>query len=488
MKPQLYASTYDRVRSEPAWRLLTANLAPEVLALLQHLLYENERILPAPVLAERLTTELELLRVNGRNLSGTAVYYLRDWLNEGWLERRFPDGAEEEEYELSAAALQSLRIVASLRTKRTVATESRLALVMSELDTLARDTDADPMTRLERLYEERRRVDAEIDAVASGEVQVLEPERALERLREVVDLARELAEDFRSVREQFSELYRHFNERVIQDEGHRGQVLTDLFAGVDVIADSPAGRTFAAFWTLLTDPEQSAQLEASVDSVTNRDFIRLLSRDDRAFLMTLTRTLLDRAGTVNNTQTKFARSLRTFVQSREYQEQRRLHRLLQGAKASALAVREVLRPERPIGLDLQLSSATYRSVGQWKLHDPVQALTAEDLVQAEAATIRIEDIQTAVEQSEIDFRTLRANIRGVLMERSQISIGGLLEQYPPPQGLGTVIGYLSLGVKHGEVSRQQHEHVHWTTGEGHARAANIPLVYFVSERKEDIRG
>jgi len=41
-------------------------------------------------------------------------------------------------------------------------------------------------------------------------------------------------------------------------------VLDALFAGVDVIGESDAGKTFAAFWRLLTDPEQSATLEKRI--------------------------------------------------------------------------------------------------------------------------------------------------------------------------------------------------------------------------------
>ena len=488
MKPLQYASTLDRLRNEPSWRLLSANLAAEILALLQHLLYDGDRVLPGSVLTERLTTELQMLRAQGREMSGTAAYYIRDWLNEQWLERRLPEGAGEEEYELSTTALQAIRIVGGLQTMRPVATESRLALVMSGLETLARDTDDDDFSRLERLYEERKRIDEQIDAVARGEAPVLDQERAAERVREVIGLARELSEDFRRVRQQFTDLNRGFRERIIQDDGSRGQVLSELFAGVDVIAESAAGRTFVAFWNLLTDPEQSSYLEASIDSVARREFMRLLPKEDRMFLASLTRTLLDRAGSVNNVQTGFARSLRSYVQSREYQEQRRLTRLLHTAKSDALAVRGLLRPEKPTGVSLQLSSATHRSIGQWKLHDPPLTLRTSDLVAADEATISLEDVQSAVEQAEIDFRGLYANIREVLMQRSQITIGGLMDVYSPAQGLGTVVGYLSIGIKHGAVSREHSERVQWTTAAGMPRAANIPLVYFLAERREELRG
>lgn len=486
MKPQLYATTYDRLRREPTWRLLTSHLAPEVLALLQHLLYGTERTVPASVLVERLTTELAEFRALGRDLPSTAAHYLRDWLREGWVERRYPEGAGEEEYELSAAAIQALRIVGSLEAPRTVATESRLALVMGQLAELSELTDANPQSRLARLYEERNRIEAEIARANDGEVTTLAPERAAERLRETIALAVELSEDFRRVREQLTELNRSFRERVIQDDAQRGEVLTELFAGVDVIAESPPGRTFSAFWNLLTDPEESARLEASIEALRGREFTRVLTREERQFLARMTRTLLDRAGAVNNTRTGFARSLRTFVQSREYQEQQRLTQLLHAARAHALAARDAGRPDRPIGVELQLSSATLRSVGQWKLHDPTQHMDVSELAHAGEAAISLETIQGAVQESEIDYRGLYAHVRELLADRSQITIGGLLGARPATQGLGTVVGYLSMAVKHGYVSDTDHEAVEWTSAAGQRRRGRIPLCYFTSDRRQEL--
>jgi len=43
----------------------------------------------------------------------------------------------------------------------------------------------------------------------------------------------------------------------MDSEGNRGEVLDSLFAGIDLIAESEVGRTFSAFWRLLTDPEQA---------------------------------------------------------------------------------------------------------------------------------------------------------------------------------------------------------------------------------------
>ncbi|OGU20530.1 MAG: hypothetical protein A2580_06935 [Hydrogenophilales bacterium RIFOXYD1_FULL_62_11] len=487
MNPLAYATRFDRLRTEPTWRLLSANLAPDVLGLLRYLLYDGERTVSGPTLLARLTTELDLLRTQGRDLAGDARYYLRDWVTQGWLERRLPEGGDEELYELSAPGLQALRIIASLDQQREAATESRLSLVMSQLQRLSRATETDPMVRLEQLYEERRRIDAEIDAVASGEVSVLDPKRALADLREILNLARDLSEDFQRVRDRFTALYQNFRERIIQEDGQRGKVLAEVFDGVDVIAQTEEGQAFHAFWSLLIDPEQSALLEASIDALSRRDFASTLPRDERLFLSRMTRTLLERAGSVNDKQTGFARSLRSFVQSHEYKEQRRLTRLLQSTKADGLAVRAMLRPENPVGYTLQLSSATFRSLGQWKLHVPVQGIVPGELEEGEASTIELEDIAAAVQESDIDFRALADNVRQVLDHASQVSIGGLLAQFPATQGLGTVVGYLALGVRHGVVVRDQSEAVGWEVGD-RTVCASIPMVYFVSERKDEVHG
>lgn len=487
MKPLQYATTFDRLRGEPAWRLLAAHHAPEILGLMQHLLFDTDRVLPGSVLTVRLSTELSLLKQKGRELSGTAQFYIRDWLNEGWLERRLPEGAGEEDYELSTAALDAIRVVNSLHTQRAVATESRLQTVMSRLQDLAQETDPSDASRIESLNAEIARLQARLDAALRGESVVLEPERALERVQDVLAMARELSEDFRRVRQQFADLNRDFREKIIQDEGSRGQVLAELFAGRDVIAETSAGKTFAAFWSLLTDPEQSAELEGSIEQLSRREFMRLLPKEDRVFLASLTRTLLDRAGTVNNVQTGFAKSLRNYVQSREYQEQRRLTRLLHSAKADALAVSKLMRPEKDIGMSLQLSSADLDSVGRWRLNDPPLTANVSDMVDADTAVLDLDLIRAAINESEIDYRALYANLQDALVKRSQVSVGQLLKLYPATQGLGTVVGYMTLALRHGGINRNQTDRVEWNTLGGQPRVAAIPYLYFKSEDREKIR-
>ncbi|WP_159097226.1 DUF3375 family protein, partial [Xanthomonas fragariae] len=116
MKQRARIARYRTLREQPLWKLLAADQAPEVIGLLQTLLLDSERRLPASVLHERLQRMLDELNVDQllRELPRTAQVYIAHWLTQGWLERRLPEGAQQEEYELSTQAIQAIRFADGL--------------------------------------------------------------------------------------------------------------------------------------------------------------------------------------------------------------------------------------------------------------------------------------------------------------------------------------------------------------------------------------
>lgn len=487
MKLQARIAGYRRLREQPLWRLIAADHAPEIIALLQGLLQDGERALPSSVLHERLQHQLDAINASDlpRELPRTAQAYVADWLAKGFLERRLPDGASEEEYELSAQAAQAIRFIAGIDAPRSAATESRLSVVIQQLVRLAEQTEADPAARLSALYAERDRIDAEIARVGTGKVTPLDGKRALERAREIIQLAEDLTEDFRRVRDDFEQLNRDFRERIIDHDGERGDILDRLFEGVDVIGESEAGRSFKAFWNLLNDVEQSAQLDAALESVLSRGFARRLQRHERQFLRGLTGIMLERGGHVHDVLQHFARSLRGFVQSRSYLEQRRLNQLLKQAQAEALQLRDAVGARQRTSYTLQLTTSRLRSLSQWRLHDPRNTLIDGRIDRSEGASISLDSVSDLVAQSEINFRGLRRDLHELLADHDQLCISQILERRPAEQGLGSVIGYLSLGTRHGVVSEDHYEAVSWLGGDGHWRHARVPLVWFLKEKRHE---
>lgn len=481
MKAVRAAAALRNLRDQPLWRLLAATKAPVVIALLQSLFLEADKALPSSVLHERLGRDLDALRASGDELPQAPQAYVAEWLSQGWLTRRFPPGAAEEEYELSADALTALRFITGLLKPRTTATESRLSVVIHQLSRLAEQTNTSPQARLAALRAERDRIDKAIAEVERGGVKALPNDRAIERAREVIALAQELAADFRSVRDEFERLNRGLRQSLMENEGSRGEVLEQLFAGVDLIGESEAGRTFNAFWRLLTDSEQAATLRESLDEVTSRPFAKALESNERKFLLGLTGALLNEGRGVHDVLQHFARSLKSFVQSREFLEHRRLHSLLKAATQAALNTKNIVRANEQVGFELMQSSSRIRSVSQWVLYDPAERVTDASMPSAEPSELDLETVSELVRQSEIDFRTLKQHVRSVLGLQSQASIGEVLAAYPAEQGLGSVVGYVALGARHGEVTDGS-ELVSWAGNDAVERCARVPAIYFMRER------
>jgi hypothetical protein len=473
------------LRDQPLWRLLAADKAPLVLALLQDLLFDGDQVLGASVLSERLGQALEGLRAQGEDLPQSASAYLSEWLRQGWLTRRLPSGASEEQYALSSDAAQAIRFVSSLQKRRVLATESRLSTVMRQLLRLVEETETNPEKRIVALLHERERIDREIELVQRGGVTALSEERALERAREIIALADELAADFRRVRDDFEELNRGLRQSLMENEGSRGDVLEALFAGVDLIGESEAGKSFAAFWGLLTDPEQAEALREALDTLGKRAFIRRLPAKERRFLLSLTALLLDEGGAVHDVLQSFARSLKSFVQSKEFREQRRLRGLLKQATQAALAARAEVRANQDLAWELTLTSSRIRSVSQASLYDPAQRLSDGAMRVGDAAEIGLDLVSTLVRQSEIDFRALRRNLRAMLEQHAYATIAQVLENYPAEQGLGSVVGYVALGVKHGQRTDER-ELVCWRGRDQVTRRARVPTIYFTRERYHEL--
>ena len=130
MKPERALAGYRQLRAQPFWRLLASDKAPAVIALLQSELYEEQKTLPASIFVERIERGSEELRALGEDLPQPAQAYIANWLSEGYIERRFPPGATEEEFELSTSAVEVLRFLSTVEQPYSSATESRLALVI----------------------------------------------------------------------------------------------------------------------------------------------------------------------------------------------------------------------------------------------------------------------------------------------------------------------------------------------------------------------
>lgn len=446
---------YRTLRDAPMWRLLASQQGPLVIGILQALLYEEERTLPGSVFLERLAplwAEATLEAVSPEDARALAARFVR----EGYLVTRLPAGALEEQYELTAGALEAIRILSRALTRRSGPSESRLEMLAHAVVKLAQDADPDPARRIEQLEAEKRRIDEEIAAVKAGARTVLGKDAAQARTGDILELFAELMNDFRSVREEFDRLNLDLRERIMTSEGSRGDVLERFFAGYDEIAQSEAGLAFTGFYRLLTNESASAEMEAALERITQQPFYGELSLRERRTLAQLRSELLSRSMDTHDVMRRLAQSLRQFVESREYVEERRMGQLLREARAAAAAAREDAH-QRKTFLELVLPNADIHSPTQYELDDPSVDVENYDVSAAPPPEIDREALAQRIRFAEINYGELRLAVVEALglakMEgRGKVSVSEVWSHVPNHQGLGSIVGLLTLAARYGEAA------------------------------------
>lgn len=465
----------QRTAQSPGLKLLRADLMPVLVAVLARR-FTDHRALPYAEFLALVTDDLDELRDAGFPLPQTAQQYVASWIRDGILIRR-PTESRDETVELSRSAADAVRFVAAVEQPRSSVTSSRLANVTDLLSTLARDSDPVPTSRLEALRAQRDVLEAEIARVESGEFEPLSDAAASERLREILRLAEEVPGDFAKVADDLDHLNQALREQIINHEGSRGGVLERVFAGVDVIEESDAGRTFTAFHRLLLDPGLTDAFDEAVDAVLQRSFTQVLASQDAAFLRQFLTTLQRESAQVRQTLTSFSRSLRRFVETQEYREHKRLAAIIDRAEQAAFAALRELSPIHPTGREIDLTSVAISSIGSWSLHNPADLRSTAEVLAHDSGDLDIEQLRALVRLTEIDFPELQRAVAATVVDVPAPTVADVLARFPATQGLASVVGLLLLATEH--ATRAAGDEVWtWTSPTGRMKSVRAPRYVF----------
>ena len=288
-----------RVSQEsPAARLLASDHAPVILAIVAEHFDEGTRRRPAVEVYELMVQDFRALR-GEFDMPRKPQEYVNTWVRAGWFIRTAGTAHSGELLEPSEDALYARDVMARWEAPQAAVTASRIESISTSLQTLARDTDPDISSRLERLQRERDDLDDRIDQVARGEFDLLSPAQVKERVTDILDAAAGVPADFARVRQELEELNRSLRRQLLDPEGTRGDVLGEIFSGVDLISDSDAGRSFNGFYSVLMDQERSRFIDDWIASILARPEAQALSSEERGKMRRLFRDMEDGGAEVN---------------------------------------------------------------------------------------------------------------------------------------------------------------------------------------------
>ena len=476
---QLERATLQKLRDQnPAWRLLVATNAPFIISFLhQAFLASNARTAPLQSLVPSLEDHLREARERGGlEMPKGAEAYLDDWAGDssGWLRKFYPPGTDEAHFDLTPAAERAIVWVARLLEPRFVGTASRLLTVFQLLTDMIEGSETNPQTRLQEMQKRRDEIDAEMERLRGGQIDLMDPAALRERFQLMASTARELLGDFRELEQSFHQLDREVRRRIAAWDGGRGRLLDSILGERDAIASSDQGTSFRAFWDFLMSPDRQEEFTEKLKRVFDLPAIRETVPDPR-----LRRVHYDwlAAGEVTQrTVAKLSEQLRRYLDDRAFLENRRIMELIRNIEQQATAFRNCPPSGAVAELD-DVAPAIELPLERPLFAPPVIVQLKSQLLEAGNEDLSADEL---FEQIAVDRARLRSNIRELLLRQESASLAEVVAAHPLQHGLAELVGYFAVASedKQAVIDEATPQRLSWSDRSGRPRAAIVPLVVF----------
>lgn len=468
-------------RQHPAWRLLAADSAPLIIGFLHRaFIAPNARAIGEADLAAALDDYLFAIH----DAAGEIIFpkasldYLVDWSADErpWLRRYYPPDTDEPHFDLMPATEKAVQWATSLEYRaQFVGAESRLRTVFDLLRELVHGAETDPERRIAELKRQRAAIDAEIERVGRGDIELMDATRQRERFLEATGTARALLADFRQVEQNFRDLDRAVRERIATWEGGRGALIGDILGEHDAIADSDQGRSFRAFWDFIMSPASQDELTELLSAAMELPHVAELAPD--AANRRIHYDWLAAGETTQRTVALLSQQLRRYLDDQARLENRRIMELIKQIEHHAIAVRE--QPLAGIFGELDAPAPSFDLPMERPLFTPPIKPDIRDQVLVEGD----EDIDANAlfDQFAVDRERLRGHIRDTLNRGSPATLARVIDTHPLTQGVAELVSYLTLADEASEpavVDESIRDEIRWIDAERGPRRATMPRVIF----------
>lgn len=478
-----------------AWRLMRADTAPMVLAILGRVfVVDNRRTVGESELVALVADLLEAVNdaAGGEHAAypRTAKEYVDTWADPqaGLLRKFYPDGQDEAAYDATSELERAYRWASELEKRAFVGTESRLHTVVDLLRQIVHGAAADPQARLDQLRQRRADLDRDIARAEAGDNPPLEPTALLDRLQHVDRTARELLSDFREVEDNFRALDRGARELIAGWSGGKGELLDLLVGDRHAIAASDQGRSFQAFHDFLLSrrrQDELAELLEALPTIPDLPVNARLPHIHEDWLVAAERT--------QQTVRQLSEQLRRFLDDKVWLENRRVMDLVRSIERTALAVRAAPAAGASPGF-MELDAAAPRPA--LPMERPLYRPPPTDALSApgpDPSTPEDLDPTSLFHQTFVDLPRITATLRDALRRRAQVDLASHLREHPPALGLAEIVAHLALAEDDIDVVVDEAHPVTipYTAHDGRARQLTLAQVTFVrapAAHRADRRG
>ena len=430
------------------------------------------------VLQSELVRHLEdyLFLLNERQSGAfpkTAQEYLNDFANSGYLRKYYAD-AEEPQYDLTPQTQKALEWIESLQKREFVGSRSRFNLIFDLLEELEFETELDDEARIEKLEAQKREIDAQIDAIRSKKALRFDDSRIKEQYMQIEEIVRNLKYDFAEIEYNFRELNTRAMETIARSEDAKTEVLGSIFAIEDEIRDSDQGKSFFAFWQLLTDMQRSERLNELIEKLYTIDSVNRF--DPQRRLKNLKYELLGSGEKIVSVTGRLIEQLRRFIDDRVWIENRRILQLCRSIEKRSLDIKENMPKSRSFTLLPGEKVAIY-SIADKRLYSLRTQTNFKPRIEPKEARI---DLESFLHQCYVDEAELKRRIETLLMQRSQCSLGEVAAHFGVDKGIAELIGYFTIAKQSStaRIETKVHEVIEIRDFDDNIKKVRVPKTVF----------
>jgi len=405
----------------------------------------------------------------------SAKDYLEDFSNEnyGYL-RKYYDSDDETLYELTPHTQKVLEFIESLEHREFVGSRSKFNIIFELLEELEFETGLDDAQRIERLEEQKRDIDRQIESIHSKSDMRFDNSRIKEHYMQIDEIVRKLKYDFTQIEYNFRDLNRAAMESIVRQDNSKGEVLCSIFDVDDTIRQSDQGKSFFAFWQILTESKQSDRLSELLENLYKIDTINEFDRDKK--LGNLKYTLLQSAQKISKVSSKLIEQLRRFLDDRVWAENRRILELSKDIQKRAIDIKHNMPPDRA---KIEIEGDRVKIEGLFEKHLYKIKKPTEFVHEIEQSDIEI-DMDTFYKQFYVDEEILNRNISQILLLQPRCSMEDIASRYQITKGVSELVGYISIAQNsEGAVVSEDKIVLNIYDEDGNQKSVTMPNIIFV---------
>ena len=406
----------------------------------------------------------------------SAKEYLDDFVGDksGYL-KKYHTNEDEAVYELTPYTQKALEFLESLEKREFVGSRSKFNVVFELLEELMFETNLSDKERIDLLQKQKKDIDTQIENIKNTKDIRFDNSRIKEHFMLINEQARKLKYDFSQIEYNFRDLNLEAMQKIASAHEGKDSVLSSIFDIEDSIRESDQGKSFFAFWQILTDGKKNEQFSDMLEKLYEIETIKEFDKNQT--LKTLKYDLLSNATKITKVSSKLIEQLRRFLDDRVWVENKKIFDFCKSIEKSAIDI----KPNPPTAKKITTLPDTKVKINS-VFEKSLYKIKEEKLFTNEIKEDNLEiDLSGFYNIFFVDEEKLKSNINYFLQIQPQVSLFEVIEKFPITKGVAELISYISIAKNSTDTIINMDEKIKFTITDesNNTKVVSLPKIIFI---------